>query len=105
MDSISIPEEDIKDNLLVVDKVVKKYSNGHLALKDASFSMKKGECLGLVGESGSGKSTLARCILMFERIDKGEIWLNGEAIHNMKKTEFRKNKEICRQYFKTQQLH
>lgn len=32
-------------------------------LKDVSFSMKKGEILGLVGESGSGKTTLARAIL------------------------------------------
>ena len=32
-------------------------------LKDVSFSMRKGEILGLVGESGSGKSTLARAIL------------------------------------------
>ena len=32
-------------------------------LKDVSFSMEKGEILGLVGESGSGKTTLARAIL------------------------------------------
>lgn len=99
MDSIGISKEEIKDNLLVVDKIVKKYSNGYLAVNEASFSMKKGECLGLVGESGSGKSTLARCILMFERIDKGEIWLNGEAIHNMKKTEFRKKQRNMQAVF------
>ena len=32
------------------------------AVSDVSFSLKKGECLGIVGESGCGKSTVARMI-------------------------------------------
>lgn len=42
-------------------------------LQDVSFSMKRGEILGLVGESGCGKSTLARTILHIIRDYQGEI--------------------------------
>lgn len=45
-------------------------------LKDVSFSMEKGEILGLVGESGSGKTTLARAIL-------GMIPYEGNIVKNV----------------------
>lgn len=87
------------EEILIVKDIVKTYSNGYLAVKEASFSMKKGECLGLVGESGSGKSTLARCILMMEKVDKGEIWLNGKLLNNMKKSELRKKQKSMQAIF------
>lgn len=61
--------------------VSKTYAGGTQAVKGVSFAIGRGECLGLVGESGSGKSTLARCLLALERIDGGEIWLEGEPLH------------------------
>ncbi len=42
-------------------------------LYDISFTVKKGEIIGLAGESGSGKSTLARCILDSHHFKTGEI--------------------------------
>lgn len=99
MDNIRLLENKKNEEILVVKDIIKKYSNGHLAVKGASFSMKKGECLGLVGESGSGKSTLARCILMLEKIDKGEIWLNGEPLHSMKKSNLRKKQRSMQAIF------
>ena len=64
------------DNLLTVTHL-KKYFDvpaGHLhAVDDVSFSIKRGETLGVVGESGCGKSTLSKVILGFIRPDEGEI--------------------------------
>lgn len=46
-------------------------------LKNISFNLDKGECLGLIGESGSGKSTLGRVILGLEKQQKGTVAFNG----------------------------
>jgi oligopeptide transport system ATP-binding protein len=51
------------------------------ALQDISFSVKRGETLGIVGESGCGKSTLGRCILQLLRADEGKVlWLGRDLL-------------------------
>jgi len=47
------------------------------ALKDVSFSVKKGELLLIVGSSGSGKSTLLNMIGLLDRPTSGKIFLDG----------------------------
>lgn len=49
------------------------------AVDGVSFSVKKGEILGLVGESGSGKSTIVRAVLGLVNKTSGEIFLDGRA--------------------------
>jgi peptide/nickel transport system ATP-binding protein len=44
-----------------------------LALNDVSFTIERGECLGLVGESGSGKTTVSKAIMRAVDMDAGEI--------------------------------
>ncbi len=48
------------------------------AVKDVSFSIKQGECLGLIGESGSGKSTVAKLISGLIKPSQGEITFYGK---------------------------
>ena len=52
------------------------------AVDDVSFTMKKGETLGLVGESGCGKSTTGRTIIGLYKPTAGEILFNGKVIDN-----------------------
>jgi len=50
------------------------------AVDGVSFTIARGENVGLVGESGSGKSTLARAIMALEPLDEGTIRLDGEVL-------------------------
>ncbi|MGH9104522.1 MAG: ABC transporter ATP-binding protein, partial [Acidimicrobiales bacterium] len=53
------------------------------AVDGVSFSLRRGEVLGLVGESGSGKTTLAKAILCLVRPTKGSVSLEGERISGL----------------------
>lgn len=55
-------------------------------LKNISFRIAAGECVGLIGESGSGKSTLSRLILGLEYPGSGQITMDGERITDWRKT-------------------
>ena len=50
------------------------------AVDGISFTIRKGETLGLVGESGCGKTTTGRCILRLEHPTDGEILFNGKNL-------------------------
>jgi peptide/nickel transport system ATP-binding protein len=84
--------------LLEVEKLTKRYSTGReimsgdgqdatgmiTAVDNVSFTVKKGETLGLVGQSGSGKTTVGRLLLRLERPSGGRILFQGEDIHQFK---------------------
>ena len=53
---------------------------GRLVHEDVSFTVARGECLGLVGGSGIGKSVVLRSLIGLETPDGGEIWIDGQEI-------------------------
>lgn len=65
---------------LTVDDVSVTYSNGHQAIRNASFSLGGGTICALVGVNGSGKSTLFKSIMGLVKPSSGQVRLNGEAI-------------------------
>lgn len=70
--------------LLEVQSLVKHFrldkDNYIGAVNDVSFSIGRGETLGLVGESGSGKTTVGRCVLRLLEPTSGTILFDGEDI-------------------------
>lgn len=49
------------------------------AVKDLSFELKRGECIGLIGPNGSGKSTLLKMLCGLINIDSGRITMRGKV--------------------------
>ena len=64
------------------------------AVDNVSFSIKRGETLGIVGESGCGKTTLGRTILRLEEPTGGDILYEGNSILNCDMNEYRGKMQI-----------
>jgi branched-chain amino acid transport system ATP-binding protein len=69
--------------LLEVHNVTKDFG-GLRANSDISFSMEKGELLGLIGPNGAGKTTLFNCISGLHPLTEGRILFDGEDISGLK---------------------
>ena len=78
-----------KNQPLIEVKHLKEYFNINMgmfktkplkAVDDVSFTIRKGETLGLVGESGCGKTTVGRTMLFLYKPTAGEVWYNGKKI-------------------------
>ncbi|WP_418714755.1 ABC transporter ATP-binding protein [Blautia hydrogenotrophica] len=69
--------------LLKVENLTKKFKKKGIlfpAVSQVSFTLEKGECLGIVGESGCGKSTTANMIARLQKEDEGEIYFEDRKI-------------------------
>jgi ABC-type microcin C transport system duplicated ATPase subunit YejF len=80
----------MNDGLLVEARgLVKEYGARRRVVDDVSFTIRRGETLGLVGESGSGKSTMARMLLRLGEPTAGEIQYEGRNLLAMTSHEMR----------------
>ncbi|SOE52288.1 ABC transporter ATP-binding protein [Orrella dioscoreae] len=83
------------DIVLDVAGLNKTYGGGGLlrrapsvaAAQDVSFTLRRGEVLGIVGESGSGKSTVARCVLRLIDPSSGRVRLQRDDIATLSRTQ------------------
>lgn len=87
---LSLPEE--AEEILTVKSLNVRYPIGsgwfgkprnyHHAVRDVSFRLRRGECLGIVGESGSGKSSLGLAVLQLIA-SEGNVSLMGQSLQSL----------------------
>lgn len=65
------------------DHVSFRYPGGQNGLSDVSFSLKKGETLGVIGATGSGKSTILKLLMRFYDADEGSIRIDGRDVRSI----------------------
>jgi peptide/nickel transport system ATP-binding protein len=94
-----------RDVLLAVDHLVKDFPLGHAifgrgggtvsAVADVSFTVRRGQTLGLVGESGCGKTTTGRTIVGLEKPTSGSVLVEGTDLTGLGRRELhRMRREI-----------
>ncbi|MEZ3114846.1 ABC transporter ATP-binding protein [Halobaculum sp. MBLA0147] len=114
-DTVTGPDASFGDPLVELDGLTKHFSqsSGILeslfpdppvrAVDDVSFTIRKGETLGLVGESGCGKSTLARTVLRLLDPTDGAVYFRGENLAEMSSDRLRERREEMQMIFQDPQ--
>ena len=79
-----IEDEEIKtDCHIVFDDVTFSYNKKKDNLKNISFTLKKGQTLGIIGATGSGKSTIINLLMRLYDTDSGKIYINGKSVRSI----------------------
>lgn len=66
------------------------HSTGDRSLNNISFSLKKGETLGIIGPTGCGKTTLINLLMRFYDVESGAIEIDGQDVRTLQKQDLRK---------------
>jgi len=75
------------ESYLIVDHITKKYGKT-LAVENVAFAIGQGEMVTLLGPSGCGKSTILRCVAGLEKINSGQIIIDGDRVSSAKENIF-----------------
>lgn len=75
------------DPIIVANQIHKTYRTGDVevhALRGIDLTIQPGEMVAIMGPSGCGKTTLINCLSGLDQLDRGQVLIEGTALHNMK---------------------
>ena len=79
-----LPRDHIEtDQSIIFENVSFSYSGGSNQLQDISFSLGRGQTLGIIGATGCGKTTLVQLLLRFYDADSGMIRIDGDDVRSI----------------------
>ncbi len=82
-------DEEKRDEMVVFDSVALCYAGGENSLTNVSFSVKKGQSVGIIGVTGSGKSSLVNLIPRFYDATAGKVFVDGKNVKSYNVEELR----------------
>ena len=85
---LPLPDGEREDSVLRFDNVTFSYGDVP-ALHGVSFSLAKGQSLGIIGATGSGKSTVAALLLRFYDADEGRVLVDGKDVRTYELSDLR----------------
>lgn len=85
-----IRANDLEKHFPILKGVFKRVQGHVRAVDGISFTVNRGETVGLVGESGCGKSTTGRLVLRLLEATAGEVWFEGRNLTELGKQDLRK---------------
>ncbi|MFQ6085107.1 MAG: ABC transporter ATP-binding protein [Candidatus Bathyarchaeia archaeon] len=88
--SVMLDVQGLKKYFPIMGGILRRPIGFVYAVDDVSFSLKRGETLGLVGESGCGKTTVARCVSRLIEPTDGRVYFKGRNILEFDDRELRK---------------
>jgi len=81
---------DLEKSFPILSPFLRRVTGQISAVRGVSFTVNRGEAIGIVGESGCGKSTLAECLVRLTRPTSGEILFQGRDVSSIEGAELRR---------------
>lgn len=85
------PELEVKNGEVTFKDVDFSYNKDKELIKDLNIVVKPGQRVAIVGPTGAGKTTIVNLLMNFYGVDKGTIFVDGQAIDSVQRDSLRKN--------------
>lgn len=85
------PELEVKNGEVMFKDVDFSYNKDKELIKDLNIAAKPGQRVAIVGPTGTGKTTIVNLLMNFYGVDKGTIFVDGQAIDSVQRDSLRKN--------------